>query len=190
MRKNYVLDTNTLILSPDSIYGFEDNNVYITTTTLQELDGLKTAPGETGWGARDVIRKIEACRKRGKLCDGVELDNGGMLYTLRDVADIGAHLPRAYKNSPDNTIIATTKALAEHSGGVPTILVTNDVSMRINADDCDVQVQDYRNDRVETDEIYTGKTEMHVVKSIIDELCELPQGVKPCGFREKFTRLS
>lgn len=44
------------------IFGFKDNNVYITTTTLQELDKLKTAPAETGWGARKAIRNIEKFR--------------------------------------------------------------------------------------------------------------------------------
>lgn len=46
MVKNYILDTNILISSPNAVYGFEDNNVIITGTTLQELDKLKTAPGE------------------------------------------------------------------------------------------------------------------------------------------------
>lgn len=34
MVKNYILDTNILISSPNAIYGFEDNNVIITGTTL------------------------------------------------------------------------------------------------------------------------------------------------------------
>ncbi len=53
MVKNYVLDTNILIQNPNSIFGFEDNNIWITGTTLQELDGKKTAPGETGYCARE-----------------------------------------------------------------------------------------------------------------------------------------
>ncbi len=59
MVKNYILDTNILISSPNAVYGFEDNNVIITGTTLQELDKLKTAPGETGYNARESIRNIE-----------------------------------------------------------------------------------------------------------------------------------
>ena len=43
--KTYVLDTNILLQSPDSIFGFDDNEVVITGTTLQELDSKKTAPG-------------------------------------------------------------------------------------------------------------------------------------------------
>ena len=40
MKKTYILDTNILVETPYSIYGFEDNDVVITPTTLEELDGL------------------------------------------------------------------------------------------------------------------------------------------------------
>ena len=41
--KNFILDTNVLISSPNSIYGFDNNNVFVTQTTLQELDTKKSA---------------------------------------------------------------------------------------------------------------------------------------------------
>ena len=41
MRKNYVLDTNVLLADADSIYKFEENNVYIPMVVIDELDGLK-----------------------------------------------------------------------------------------------------------------------------------------------------
>ena len=37
-KKTYVLDTNILLESPNALYGFDDNEVVITGTTLQELD--------------------------------------------------------------------------------------------------------------------------------------------------------
>ena len=54
LKKNYVLDTNILLESPNAIWGFADNDVFITTTTLQELDDKKTAPGVVGFNARRV----------------------------------------------------------------------------------------------------------------------------------------
>lgn len=47
MIKNYLLDTNILLDNAKSIYGFEDNNVWICGTTTQELDAKKTAPGRS-----------------------------------------------------------------------------------------------------------------------------------------------
>lgn len=57
MIKNYLLDTNILLQNPQSLFGFEDNNVYLCGTTMQELDGKKTAPGELGYNARECSRK-------------------------------------------------------------------------------------------------------------------------------------
>lgn len=167
--KNFILDTNVLISSPNSIYGFDNNNVFVTQTTLQELDTKKSAPGETGWGAREAIRRLEECRCKGKLKDGISLDNGGRLYSLADV-DIYDYLPYSYKGSPDNVIIATTKAYAEKHPDNETILVTNDISMRVNASECDVNVQEYKNECIKQTEAYTGRTSVDAVKSVIEEL--------------------
>ena len=41
MKKIYVLDTNIILHNPDSVYGFDDNTVVVTGTTLQELDVKK-----------------------------------------------------------------------------------------------------------------------------------------------------
>ena len=54
--KAYVLDTNILLESPNAIFGFDDNVVLITGTTLQELDSKKNKPGELGYNARESCR--------------------------------------------------------------------------------------------------------------------------------------
>ena len=45
MKKTYVLDTNILMTSPNALFGFADNDVVITGSTLQELDAHKGYPG-------------------------------------------------------------------------------------------------------------------------------------------------
>lgn len=46
MIKSFILDTNVIAHSErgDAIFGFDDNNVIITGTTMQELDRKKTDP--------------------------------------------------------------------------------------------------------------------------------------------------
>ena len=41
--------------NPNVIYGFQDNNVYITGVTLQELDNHKNDHGEVGYNAREKL---------------------------------------------------------------------------------------------------------------------------------------
>lgn len=168
--KLFVLDTNILMSYPDSILGFDDNLVIITGTTLQELDKLKTYAGETGYNARQAIHTLRSLIKyvpNDQLNKGVKLENGGLLM-IENNADVTL-LPEAYSpSSPDNVIIATCLLLQKTlSSDFEIILVTNDLSMQINAKACNVNVQDYHNVRVE-EESYLGWTKVSVPGSFID----------------------
>ncbi len=88
MKKYYVLDTNILLQSPGAIYGFEDNTVVITGTTLQELDSKKNLDGEIGYNARQTARILEDIRNRGNLIKGVKLKetDGKLIFEPNEVS--------------------------------------------------------------------------------------------------------
>ena len=176
MIKNYLLDTNILLQNPQSLFGFEDNNVYLCGTTMQELDSKKTAPGELGYNARECCRILDGLRETGDLTKGVVLHTAaepkkcGKLYVEPDGVDQGL-LPKGFKiDVPDNRIISTCLYLnQEKLREKPIVLVTNDISMRVNASICGLHVEGYRNDQIaETD--YTGQTDITVLSSLIDRL--------------------
>ena len=157
MKKNYVLDTNILIHCPSAIFGFDDNNVVITTTTLQELDSKKTAYAEVGYGAREAIRNIE--KLEGDYSAGVALNNGGTFRIVRE-SEFDKLIPAEYSmDRPDNRIINGVLGL-DQAEDLETILVTNDVSMRINAAMCGCRVQGYHNEQIVDDEKYTGRCDI------------------------------
>ena len=159
MEKNYVLDTNILLDSPIAIYGFDDNTVVITTTTLQELDSKKSLHNDIGFNARETCRILDELRKRGSLSTGVCLGNMGVLKIVHINTQ---ELPTGYDYSkPDNQIIGTTLSLQkfDESNHMKTVLVTNDISMRVNAATCGIKhVESYKNERISSDiDIYTGR---------------------------------
>lgn len=157
MIKNYVLDTNLLLDNPNVIFGFKDNNVYITGTTLQELDHHKKDRGERGYNARECGRILaELSERYGNLTKGVPLPNEGKLFTMAHGVDESL-LPKGFSITvPDNRIISACKWLEKNSKDKSkVILLSNDTYMRINASACGVQVQSVRNDRIE-DSNYTG----------------------------------
>lgn len=160
MKKTYILDTNILIETPYSIYGFEDNDVVITPTTLEELDGLKKAPGETGYNAREAIRILGELKENGNLLTGVDLPAGGKLRV--EFNHIKEELPEGWSvEKPDNRIIQCAKALKKITGD-KAILVTNDVSMQIKASIAGATVQNYKNTQVKAESVkYTGRREVY-----------------------------
>ena len=131
MKKYYVLDTNIVLQSPNAIYGFEDNTVVITGTTLQELDSKKNLDGEIGYNARQAARILEDIRNRGNLIKGVKLkETGGkLIFEPNEVSQ--ENLPEGFDiKKPDNRIISSCIGIARKKKRA-VILVTNDIMMRI-----------------------------------------------------------
>ena len=169
--KIFVLDTNILLTSPNAIFGFGDNTVVITGTTIEELDSKKRdgSNGEIRHNARESARILDELRMKGDLTVGVPLDNGGM-FKVELWDDESNKLPKDYNlKQHDNQIINICVNLKEKHNQ-PVILVTNDAFMRIKASLCDVKVEKYRNDRIESEEFYTGRRVLDVSSDIINSL--------------------
>lgn len=174
--KNYLLDTNILLQNPQSLFGFADNNVYLCGTTLQELDAKKTASGELGYNARECCRILDELRATGDLTKGVVLNTSedpqkcGMLY-VEPGGVYQAFLPEGFNiNLPDNRIISACLYLSmEKLKGKSAILVSNDISMRVNASICGLSVEGYRNDQVQNSH-YSGHTDLEVSPKEIDRI--------------------
>lgn len=163
MRKVYVLDTNVLMQDPMAFYNFEDNEVVIPDTVIEELDTLKSRAGELGYNSRTSIREIEALRKTGNILEGVLLPNGGIFRIETDCKEV--EMPLDWDISkPDNNIIRIAKGLAEkEQGHKEVILVSKDSIVRIKATMVNVASQDYENEIVEDAELqYTGRTILEV----------------------------
>jgi PhoH-like ATPase len=169
--KIFVLDTNILLHSPNAIYGFGDNTVVLTATTIEELDAKKKdgGSGEIRYNARESARILDGLRTKGDLIKGVPLENGGKLkIELDGIKD--ENLPQDYSlKRPDNRIISACVSLKQESES-PVILVTNDAFMRIKASVCDIQVEEYKNDHVVSDEFYTGRIVLDVSPNVINQI--------------------
>ena len=182
--KIFVLDTNILISSAgDVLFGFDDNDVVVTTTTLEELDDIKDAKrggSERAYGAREAIKAINRINKNARAKgilpnEPAPLSNGGTFRTEENGQDQNL-LPAGYRlDKPDNRILSSVKYIEREENkkgeyGKQVILVTNDVSLQNKADSAGVTVQGYRNSELETDEVYTGRDEIDVSDSVINAL--------------------
>ena len=58
-RKMYVLDTNVLIHDPNALLNFEEHDVIIPMTVLEELDSLKSGKQAVAADCRQAIRNID-----------------------------------------------------------------------------------------------------------------------------------
>lgn len=163
MKKHFLIDTNVLVYSPGAIEVFQENDVSISSVTLEELDSLKTQSGDIGFNARECIRKLNDFLKTGDPVKGVRLKSGG-LFRVISINDDSLKLPYGWnKNKPEN-IILKTAALAN------AILVTNDPIMVAKAKSIGVSAEKFSNEDVSDLYFnYTGRTELFVPQNKIEE---------------------
>jgi PhoH-like ATPase len=178
--KNFILDTTVLLYDAHALFNFEENNVIIPITVIEDIDHFKKDVTETGRNARQTSRYLDALRTRGSLTKGVKLDNGGTLFVKLSDSEAVHRIPREFQEKPrDNFILAITLAVKEKAGTVPTVFVSKDINLRIKADALGVVVEDYESDKVDIEELYSGYTRVAADAAAVDAFRE--RGVCEAG---------
>lgn len=144
-KKLYVLDTNVLMHEPESIYKFEEHDVFIPLRVLEELDSHKRGQNEIARNARQAHRYLDELLSAiniEQLADGIDLRSSGRLFFQS--------FEKQRERVADNEIIEVTKQLRDErtNGQQNVILVTKDINMRIKASVHGLISEDYRNDQV------------------------------------------
>ncbi|GIP36372.1 PhoH family protein [Paenibacillus sp. J2TS4] len=174
MKKIYVLDTNVLLQDPNAVFAFQDNEVIIPATVLEEMDSKKRLADEIGRNARYVSRLLDGFRSQGRLHDGVSLDNGGSLKVELNHRSFLKMQDVFGEMTNDNRILAVAMNYWTEEQSKPeprpVILVSKDSLVRIKADVLGLIAEDYLSDRVVSlSEMYTGWVTLRVHPAIIDE---------------------
>ena len=158
--KHFVLDTNVLLYDPHAVFKFEENEIIIPITVIEEIDRFKKDMNETGRNARQVSRFLDELRKKGSLSAGIGLETGGTLRVEIYEEKVMKQLPPELRaERGDNRILAVAFDVKAKSGDAPVIFVTKDTNLRIKADALGLRAEDYETDRVNPGDLYHGAAE-------------------------------
>jgi PhoH-like ATPase len=167
--KSFILDTNVLLYDPQAIFKFEENNIVIPITVIEEIDRFKKDMNETGRNARQISRFLDDLRKKGSLSTGIRLETGGTLRVEIYEEKVMKRLPPELRQERgDNRILAVALDVKEKGGQDPVIFVTKDTNLRIKADAIGLVAEDYESDKVDIEELYTGFAEQEAEPDLID----------------------
>jgi PhoH-like ATPase len=177
-KKIFVLDTSVIIYNHNSIHSFEDNDVVIPITVLEELDNFKKGNDTKNFEAREFIRIIDrlAGMHQG-LQQWIPLDHpdAGMFKVEMN----GFHRPLEMdaekifgEKKPDHRILNVATYLQEEHPNRKVILVTKDVNLRLKAKALNIAAEDFQTGKIrDVDSLYSGKTLLEGVdKGVIDRL--------------------
>ncbi|HEX2153310.1 MAG TPA: PhoH family protein [Acidimicrobiia bacterium] len=166
--RTFVVDTCVLLADPHALLRFDEHDVVLPLVVVEELDRKKTRLDEVGANARAAIRLLESlgASRPGGMRDPVSLPAGG---TVRiEINGItSSRLPKVLDPmTPDHRILSTCFNLSEP------VLVTKDANLRIKGAQLGLEVQDYRGDTVQVDQLHSGIVEHDVDADTIDRLFE------------------
>ena len=175
-KRIYVLDTNVLMHDPTALFRFEEHDVFLPMTVLEELDAAKKGASEVSRNVRQVSRFINELIELGNgrsIEQGLELrlpktlqlkrgaQVGRLYFQTQNFAPINGAAAKK-KGIPDNLILASIVDLREQRPEVPVVLVSKDINLRIKASIYGIAAEDYENDRALDDFslLYTGHNEL------------------------------
>lgn len=173
MKKIYVLDTNVILQSAESIFKFDEHDVVISDSVLEELDSKKQLQTEIGRNARAFSRYIDEFRLKGTLTTGIQINElGGTLRVITYNDHIGLLLPNLDMNKADNRILATALSIPQ-TEPYQVVVVSNDTNVRIKADIYGIPAESYQTDRVAKDDFYSGIQQLVIPTILIDKIYDL-----------------
>jgi len=191
MEKIFVLDTNVLIHNPQSIFAFEENRVVIPIVVIEEIDQFKKGIDEKSRNARQIGRYLDALRAQGSLQEGVKTEHGGTIQITVNNEVTNTAKQYFFVDKNDNLIIGTALYMKEKYPEAQVTLVSKDANVRIKADVVGIKAENFENDALRFEELYTGWENLEVEQSALDELKEKHYIANSYGefFPNQFLRL-
>lgn len=173
-KKIFVIDTSVILYNHSSILSFEDNDVAIPITVLEELDNFKKGHDTKNFEAREFIRIIDKLSQDHSLQDWVSLGEGkGKLKVIMHENGTESSAVKIFgADKADHRIINAALTISKKYPRKRTVLVTKDINLRIKAKSLNLASEDFETGKVKNIEgLYAGKELLeNVDKEVIDEI--------------------
>lgn len=162
-KKIFVLDTSVIIYEHNSILNFDEHDVGIPITVLEELDNFKKGNDTKNFEAREFIRLIDKLAKDQMLHQWNPINGKGKgnFKVLMDTAGTGAiDANKVFgEKKADHRILNSALLLQKTERGKKVILISKDINLRLKAKSLGLQAEDYTTGKVQNiSSLYGGKT--------------------------------
>jgi PhoH-like ATPase len=169
--KVFVLDTSVILYSHDAILNFQEHDIGIPITVLEELDNFKKGNDTINFEAREFIRLIDNLSKGNKLQDWIPLNGKGkgkFKVLMSSPAKKSLNAEEIFdEKKADHKILNAALNLQHEHPEKNVILVTKDVNLRIKAKSLNLTAEDYKTGKIKNvNSLFTGKL---VINNVLPE---------------------
>lgn len=158
--KTFILDTNVILHDSSCIHQFQENDVIIPLTVIEELDHFKRGSQVINLNAREFARTLDMITGSALFNGGVSMGKNKGKMRIAISNGLSPEIKNIFsEDNPDHRILSTAFDWNKKIGGKSTVvLVSKDVNLRMKAKALGIQAEDYTTDRVKSvEELYSGK---------------------------------
>ena len=178
-RKIFILDTSVILHDHQAVNQFEEHDVAIPISVLEELDSFKKGNDTINFEARQFIRFIDKLSEGNSLNQWIQLSPEKPSCFTVVMQESGTEEQNAVKifgdRKADHLILNAALFIKQEYSDRPVILVTKDVNLRLKARSLNLQAEDYETGKIQNVEgLYRGIAQLDLEESdMIDKIHQM-----------------
>src|SRR5581483_3967192 len=172
--KIFVLDTSVILYDGQSLKNFEEHDVAVPITVLEELDQFKKGNSVMNLQAREFIRQLDSLSGGNLLREWIPLNgaDSGRVRVLPDQGKVPDEARIFRSDSNDHRILAAALGLRDAEPGRRVVLISKDINLRLKARALNLLAEDYETIKIrDVEKLHRGHATVEVAdESAIDAL--------------------
>ncbi len=178
-RKIFILDTSVILHDHQAVNQFEEHDVAIPISVLEELDSFKKGNDTINFEARQFIRFVDKLSEGNSLNQWIQLSSEKPSCFTVVMQESGTEEQNAVKifgdRKADHLILNAALFIKQEYSDRPVILVTKDVNLRLKARSLNLQSEDYETGKIQNLEgLYRGISQLDLEESdMIDKIHQM-----------------
>ena len=160
LKKIFVLDTSVILHDHNSLHCFEENDIAIPITVLEELDNFKRGNDTKNFEAREFIRVLDKLSNDFTLQEWVPINGieSGKFKIIMEDESLTTNAVNIFGNKNDHKILNAALSLKISNKDSNIILVSKDINLRLKAKALNITAEDFETGKIDRDStLYNGK---------------------------------
>jgi PhoH-like ATPase len=168
-KKAFIIDTSVILFDHNSLFTFDEHDVIVPISVLEEIDTFKKGSGSLNFEAREFSRKLDTMSEGSTLNDWIDIGlgtKGRLKVEMKEMSTPDANAVFG-ERKVDHKILNVAINYANSGEYTDVKLITKDINLRIKAKSLNIKAEDYEHGKIKNSNEFTGKTE---ISNVSDEI--------------------